>query len=371
MTSLLKVSLYSSYRFNAVVLPVHRLLFMTYVRTDQSSLESTTAPQPQLPWVTVICISYNQQAFVTEALRSVIAQSYPNIDLIVIDNGSTDQTAWQIEEVIQPYPAIRFIRNAQNLGLNRAFNQGLALAKGQYIIDLSADDVLLPDRITRQVFFFEQLPEEYGVVFSNATYIDASGTVTGVHYPIDPATGLARAVVPTGCIFRQILTSYFICTPTMMMRRRILHQLNGYDETLSYEDFDFWVRSSRFCRYAYQDTILTQKRRHPHALSAQVVQPRNDLLPSTFIVCRKALALCETPAERQALAFRLQRFIRKAFYAEQFDLALQFGDLMRQFTHPDLLTCLVLTMSSLHIPVNRLYRYYRRGRFAGKRAKLV
>ena len=344
---------------------------MPFVRNDQSLLASATASQPFLPWVTVICTSYNQQAFVAEALRSVIAQSYPNIDLIVIDNGSTDQTATRIQEVIQPYPAIRFIHNALNLGLNRAFNQGLALAKGQYIIDLSADDVLLPDRITRQVVFFEQLPEEYGVVFSNATYIDASGQVTGVHYPIDPATGLARTVVPMGCVFRQVLSSYFICTPTMMMRRHVLHQLNGYDEALSYEDFDFWVRSSRIYRYAYQDMVLTQKRRHPNALSAQITQPRNDLLPSTLLVCRKALALCETPDERRALAFRLQKFIRKAFYAEQFELALQFGTLIRQFAHPDLLTSIVLAMSRLRIPVNRLYRYYCRGRFAGNRAKLV
>ncbi len=344
---------------------------MSFVRNDQSLLASATTSNLLLPWVTVICTSYNQQTFVAEALQSVIAQSYPNIDLIVIDNGSTDQTATRIDEVIQPYPAIRFIRNALNLGLNRAFNQGLALAKGQYIIDLSADDVLLPDRITRQVVFFEQLPDEYGVVFSNATYIDARGNVTGVHYPIDSATGLARTVVPTGYVFKQILTGYFICTPTMMMRRRVLHRLNGYDEALSYEDFDFWVRSSRFCRYAYQDAILTEKRRHPHAMSAQVVHLRNDLLPSTLLVCRKALALCETSAERRALALRLQKFIRKAFYAEQFDLALQFGNLMRQFAHPDLLTSIVLAMSSLRVPVNRLYRHYRQWQFVGKRAKLV
>lgn len=346
---------------------------MAFIRNDQSLLvlASTTVSQQDLPWVTVICTSYNQQAFVAEALQSVIAQNYPNVELIVIDNGSTDQTATRIQEVIQPYPAIRFIRNAFNLGLNRAFNQGLALAKGQYIIDLSADDVLLPDRITRQVVFFEQLPDEYGVVFSNATYVDASGAVTGVHYPIDPATGLARALVPTGYIFRQILTGYFICTPTMMIRRRILQQLNGYDEALSYEDFDFWVRSSRFCRYAYQDAILTKKRHHPGAMSSQVVHPHNDLLPSTLLVCRKALAMCETDAERQALAFRLQKFIRKAFYAEQFDLALQFGSLMRQFAHPDLLTSVVLAMSSLRVPVNRLYRHYCHWSFLSKRAKLV
>ena len=199
------------------------------------------------------------------------------------------------------------------------------------------------------------------------------GNVTGVHYPVDPATGLARALVPTGAVFTQILTSYFICTPTMMMRRGVLHQLNGYDEALSYEDFDFWVRSSRFCRYAYLDAVLTKKRRHSNAMSAQVVQPHNDLLPSTLLICRKALALCETPAEHRALALRLQQFVHKAFYAEQFELALQFGNLIRQFAHPDLLTSVVLVMSRLRVPVNRFYRHYNQWKVVRVRngAKLV
>ena len=344
---------------------------MPFVRNDQYLLASATTSLSPLPWVTVICTSYNQQAFVAAALQSVITQSYPNVELIVIDNGSTDQTVARIHEIIRPYPAIRFIPNAVNLGLNRAFNQGLALANGQYIIDLSADDVLLPDRIAKQVVFFEQLPEEYGVVFTNASYVDAGGNVTGVHYPTDPATGLARTIVPTGYVFRQILANYFICTPTMMIRKCVLQQLNGYDESLSYEDFDFWVRSSRVYRYAYLDAVLTQKRIHTNAMSAQVIHSRNDLLSSTLLVCRKALALCETPAERKALALRLQKFIRKAFYAEQFEVALQFGNLIREFAHPNLLTSTVLVMSRLRVPVNRLYRHYHQLTFIRNRAKLV
>ena len=309
------------------------------------------------PWVTVICVSYNHEHYVEEALRSVAGQTYPNVELIIIDNGSTDRSVDRINQFTQQHPGVRFLRNPTNLGLNQAFNQGLAIAGGRYVIDLSADDVLLPGRIRQQADFFERLSGPYAVVFSNAAYIDQHGFRTALHYPVD-ADGRALGEVPSGDVFQRVLESYFICTPTMMMRRDVLNELGGYDETLSYEDFDFWVRSSRLYYYAYLDEVLTLKRQLPNSLSAQVSLPSNKLLLSTLIVCHKAFDRCRTTAERRALAKRTRRFIRKAFYAEQFDLALRFGQLLRQMERPGLPTSLLLKLSRLHPPVNRLYRHY-------------
>jgi glycosyltransferase involved in cell wall biosynthesis len=309
------------------------------------------------PWVTVICICYNHQDFVEQALQSVVNQSYPNVELIVIDNGSTDNSVGRIERFVRKNPAVRFIKNLANLGLNKAFNQGLALTGGRYIIDLSADDVLLPHRISRQAELFERLSGPYAVVFSNAAYIDEHGHETGIHYPVDHE-GHALAKVPTGDVFKSVLTSYFICTPTMMMRRDVLIELGGYDESLSYEDFDFWVRSSRLYYYAYIDEVLTHKRVLSNSMSAQISRPDNPLLQSTLVVCRNAFAICQTPDEFQALANRIRTFIRKAFYVEQFELTLQFGQLLQQIERPDFLTNLILQLSRLHPPVNQLYRQY-------------
>ncbi len=310
------------------------------------------------PCVSVICTSYNHTDFVEEALLSVIEQDYPNVELIVLDNGSVDGTAERIAAFIGRYPAVRYIRNPVNVGLNRAFNQGLTLANGRYVIDLSADDVLLPGRIARQVALFEKMGDSYAVVFSNAMYIDAQGQQTGVHYALD-SDGKARFPVPSGHVFQSVLASYFICTPTMMMRRNVLDELGGYDETLAYEDFDFWVRSSHLYQYAYLDEVLTLKRQLPDSLSARVVRPDNKLLASTLVVCRKAFDQCSTSDEHKALANRIRTFTRKAFYAEQFELALQFGKLLREIERPDLLSRFVLGLSRLRLPVNRLYCWYR------------
>lgn len=309
------------------------------------------------PWVSVICTCYNHEEYIEQALDSVVNQDYPNVELIVIDNGSTDRSAERITKFVSSHSAVKFIANSTNLGLNRAFNQGLALANGRYVIDLSADDVLLPDRIARQADTFEQLSGPYAVVFSNATYINSQGQEIGCHYAVD-RKGHARARIPSGNVFKSILESYFICTPTMMMRRDVLNELGGYDETLSFEDFDFWVRSSRLYQYAYIDEVLMKKRQLPNSLSAQVVLPNNDLLRSTLVVCQKAFDRCQSPDEFRTLASRIRTFIRKAFYAEQFDLALQFGKLLQQIERPDWLCSLVLGLSRLHPPVNGLYRAY-------------
>ena len=334
---------------------------------DKSAMNSVTDPFNPLPmsqylnrikpWVTVICISYNHEEYVETALRSVVEQTHPNVELIVIDNGSTDGSAERIARFVEQNPTVYFLKNQANLGLNRAFNQGLAMAGGRYVIDLSADDVLLPNRISQQADLFERLSGPYAVIFSNAAYVDEQGHRTGVHYPVD-ADGHALANVPSGDVFQAVLDSYFICTPTMMMRRDVLNELGGYDETLSYEDFDFWVRSSRLYHYAYLDEILTLKRKLPNSLSAQVTLPENRLLHSTLAVCHKAFDRCSTSDERGALAKRIRTFIRKAFYAEQFGLALQFGQLLNRIERPGLPTSLILKLIPLHPPVNRLYRQY-------------
>ncbi|WP_338877032.1 glycosyltransferase [Spirosoma sp. SC4-14] len=309
------------------------------------------------PWVSVICTCYNHEAYVEQALQSVVDQNYPNVELIVIDNGSSDRSAERIAAFVELHPGIRFIKNPINLGLNRAFNQGLSLAEGRYVIDLSADDVLLPSRISQQTALFEELAGPYAVVFSNAAYIDEAGKTTAIHYAVD-ANGRARTEVPSGNVFKHILESYFICTPTMMMRRDVLNELGGYDESLAYEDFDFWVRSSRRYHYAYLDEVLTLKRRLSSSLSTQVVLPDNQLLSSSLAICYKAFDECACSAEYQALSRRIQKFIRKAFYAEQFELASQFGQLLQHIERPNLLTSIILKLSRLHLPVNSLYRHY-------------
>ncbi len=292
-----------------------------------------------------------------EALRSVVQQTHDDVELIVIDNASTDTTAQKIREFCRHNPGIRFISNAWNKGLCTAFNQGLHFASGKYIIDLSADDVLLPERIARQVTYFESLPDDYGVIFSNAQYLDAQSNPLHYHYATDE-NGKAAEKIPEGDIYLAVLKRYFICTPTMMMRRSLLDRLGGYDESLAYEDFDFWVRSAVICKYSYQDEVLTQKRILRRSLSTRSYEPGSGMLESTYVVCNKAYDLNRNQAEFDALALRIRAYIRKCFYTQEFELAGRFRQLLNYIEDPGLATEFIVLLCRLRLPFNWLYRVY-------------
>src|SRR4051812_17801652 len=111
------------------------------------------------PLVTVICLCYNQEKFVREAFYSVLRQTYRNIQIIVVDDASTDESVKEIQSIL---PAdILFIPLEMNLGNCKAFNKALTYANGKYIIDFATDDVMTLQRIEKQVQFFESLGDEY------------------------------------------------------------------------------------------------------------------------------------------------------------------------------------------------------------------
>lgn len=312
---------------------------------------------PGQPLVTVVLTTFNQGKYIEEALNSVFLQSYAQIQLIVIDNASTDNTLAVIETKKETSSDFILIKNLSNKGLCGAFNQGLALAKGKYIIDLSGDDILLPDRIGKQIQAFELLSEDYAVVFSNARYIDPDGELLNYHYPVD-SDEKAVDKIPMGDVYKKVLEKYFICTPTMIMRTSIVNQMGGYDESLQFEDFDFWIRSSVKFKYFYLDDVLTLKRNTPRSLGTKVYEKGSKMMESYYAVCNKAYDLNRDQEEFDLLAVRIRTFIRKCFYAEEFELAVKFKTLLNYIENPGWKTELIVFMCRLHIPVNRIYRFY-------------
>lgn len=309
------------------------------------------------PEVTIICTCFNHAQYVGQSLLAVMQQTYGSIQLIVIDNASTDKSRRVIQQVVDQYPQIIFLRNTHNMGLCKAFNQGLGEATGKYIVDLAADDVMPPDRIEKQVRAFEGLSKEYAVVFSNAAYIDASGKKLGYHYALN-TYGQAEGAVPTGDVYKEILRRYFICTPTIMMRKSVLMKLGGYDENLSFEDFDFFVRSAHDYKYHYLDEVLMYKRVLEGSMATQFYRVGNAMLKSSWEVCNKAYDLSRSQEEYDLLANRIRGFIRKCFVAEDAQQAEAFRKLLNYIEDPGWGTNLLVLLCRLHLPVNWAYQRY-------------
>ncbi len=277
------------------------------------------------PLVSILCLCYNHQKFLEEALLSVIQQDYPNKEIIVIDDFSTDESVVEIEKLLKKYPELVFIRNSSNMGNCASFNQGFALSKGSYIIDFATDDVMLAGKITKQVEKFLLLPENYGVVYSDAEVISEDGTFLSYHHK-----GTSKEFYhPEGDVFKFVLGKYFICPPSIMMRRSVLEFTGGYDATLAYEDFNFWVVSSRDFFYAYIPEPLVKRRVVKKSFS-QAFYTRNNthLFGTTLHVLGKAYRLCRDLEERKILSGRVKFEMRHAMLMEEFSLAPGYKELL-------------------------------------------
>ncbi len=259
------------------------------------------------PLVSVICLCHNQSEYVAEAIQSVWDQDYPNIELIVVDDGSNDSSVQKIEEKLQG-TSTKFIPIEPNIGNCKAFNKGFHESSGSYIIDLAADDLLMPNRVSAGVRDLHET--NLGVNFCDVMLLDESGKKLGSHYDRDPG-GKLKQHVPEGDVYLDLITTYFISPPSMMIRREVLEELNGYDESLAYEDFDFWIRSSRNWHYGFTDEILVEKRmlKDSHAVSQFKFRTKHQ--QTTLAVCKKIKELNQTSAEQKALRSRCWYEIRQ------------------------------------------------------------
>jgi glycosyltransferase involved in cell wall biosynthesis len=259
---------------------------------------------------------------VQEAIDSVLRQTWPDVQLIVVDDASKDDSASVIQRCVEDVPTITFLRQDANTGNCRAFNHGLAYAQGDYIIDLAADDVLLPDRIQKGVEALTSAGDACGVNFTDAEWIAEDGRRLYTHSDRFP-----HASIPQGDVYRELIRRYFICSPTMMLRRSVIEALHGYDEALAYEDFDFWIRSSRTFRYCYTPDVLVKKRVVKNSMSERQFSFRDAQLASTFRVCEKIMSLNRSAAEQQALADRILYEMRTCLRWLNFSLAAKYAEL--------------------------------------------
>lgn len=312
--------------------------------------------------MSVVCLSYNHEKFVAEAIASVIGQTYGNIQIIAVDDASTDATASVVRSIAQKHPSIEFIQLERNVGNCTAFNAGLARARGKYIIDFATDDVMMPDRIEQQVEFFEKLDRSYGVVFSDAIYIDASGRPLRYHFRYLMKRKLLDRI-PEGDIYASVLSTFFIPSPTMIVKAEVFNYLGGYDENLAYEDFDFWVRSSRKYKYAYMNSVTTRIRVLPSSLSRGAYRKGDRQAHSTYLVCKKAARMNQSPSEDQALAVRIRYEIRQCVLTGNQHEAGLFLALLREIGYADLFSQTLVAIGRLKLPLAPLRKLYQKIRF--------
>ena len=312
------------------------------------------------PLVSVICVCYNHERFVLEALESVKSQTYPSIEIIIVDDGSRDYSKSLIKNWAHQNSVKYFFDIELNMGYCKAFNKAWLIAQGNFIIDFACDDVMLPSKIEKQVEHFKTLDNSYGISFSDAVYINEDGHIIRNHFEYLLRKNLIHNI-PQGDVYRRVLSTYFIPSPTMMIKREVLELLDGYDESLAYEDFDLWVRASRNFKFGFLNERLMHIRQSAESLSSGWYQKGDTQLLSTYKVCEKAISLNRDEQDWKSWEVRMRYELRQSVFSENQLEAKLFYDLLKQQNRLTLQDKFIFSLNGL--PLARLRKLYHWIRF--------
>ncbi len=187
--------------------------------------------QAHLPQVTVIVPCYNHQAYVRDCIHSILNQTYPNIQLIVLDDGSSDDSPKILSELAGQHGF--HYEHQQNMGLCRTLNKGISLATGKYICTLASDDMMFLDRLEKQVSALEAR-QDLAVCAGNMINISDSSEVLSKQR-IRPR----REVDFDDLFWRNVAGP---AAPTAMIRKSVLDKVGGYDPDIRIEDLYMWLK---------------------------------------------------------------------------------------------------------------------------------
>jgi glycosyltransferase involved in cell wall biosynthesis len=226
------------------------------------------------PPIVSVCIpAYNQGRYLREALESALAQSGPDLEVVVYDDASTDGTAELLASVRDP--RVRSFRQHKRVGISLNRNSCLAVARGRYLAWLDGDDVYCRDALVIQTTTLERTPRA-GLVHGNHHVIGDDGrTLPGWRPPFDQ-----DVVESGGAAFRELTLSNYVTAPTVVVRRECYERVGGYSPALTRcgEDWEMWMRITLHYDLAYSAAPIASYRRHDASSSASATASGEQLL---------------------------------------------------------------------------------------------
>lgn len=221
----------------------------------------------EAPLVSIVVLNYNYARFARECLDSVKAQTYAPIELIVVDDGSSDDSREVLRAWIdEHWPHAVTDLSETNLGLLARASQALELARGRYYQIFSTDDRMVPTKIARQVEVLEQNPDA-ALCYSDMRVVDELGAPTG-----ELALDVARAAGQpprSGWVLDRVLTRAGFCAPSWLLRRDAVRAVGGYETRIYTEDTPLLVRLAARYQFEYVEEPLVEYRWHGANLSTR------------------------------------------------------------------------------------------------------
>lgn len=215
-----------------------------------------------MPKVSVVIAAYNMANYLPLSLDSALAQDYPDFEVIVLDDGSTDNT----RDVVASYGDRVRYHWQPNQGVAVAYSNLLLLAAGDYIHHLDADDILLPGALKRLAAILDD-HAEVGLAYGMAPIIDATGRVYSRRKA--PRAFERLGVIHPGAAFKELLRGCHITTSTVMLRKSVLETVAPFQpQAVPGEDWDMWMRVAAEYALAYTTEPIAQYRIHDASITA-------------------------------------------------------------------------------------------------------
>lgn len=221
------------------------------------------------PRVSVCIPAYNQARFLPAAIDSVLAQTYDNIEVIIVDDGSTDGTLQIAAAYAARHPEVITVFNHpehRNLGISTTVNRSLRESSGEFCSLLGSDDILYPDKTEQQLRYLQRHPD-VGAVYSSAQFMDADGNEMPQRFG-QKLSGDLSAV-------EGLIRANRIPDMTVLFRRASLEQVGPHNEDLVYGDWEFWIRLAAQIKMAFIDKPLVRYRVHDSNMSMGVSDEMN------------------------------------------------------------------------------------------------
>jgi glycosyltransferase involved in cell wall biosynthesis len=211
------------------------------------------------PLISVVLPTFNREKYLPRAIKSVLNQTYKNLELIIVDDGSTDNT----EEIVKGCSdkRIRYYKQELNKGGSAARNVGIKLAKGELISFQDSDDEWLPEKLERQVKKFSEVGDDVGVIYCGyETVFERTNEVISKSIPDEKGNVYKRMFI--GCITGAL---------TVIARASCFEKAGLFDERMqSCHDWDLWIRVARYYKFDYVPEILAKAYIHGKQLSTNL-----------------------------------------------------------------------------------------------------